>query len=282
MMRPGLNGDSWPEWTLKKLLLQPRCCLHMIAPWVLDISDRMQCPPYYVAAAAMVALGSVLGRKVAIRPQRQTDWFEVANLWGCVVGRPRETVLRQSTRLKPLHRLEIKARETWDVEAAEHEEAMRALEAPTGCGRTEGPVGLREFECERQYLISRSRGEPKGVISPTTPPTRSSARYSRNLNGILVHRDELVSLLNASSPGGICSSRGFDDRHGTALHPTNSIRIVRADAHRCSLHKPAWLSHQGGFQNMYVGPFPAARAMTVYSGSADPVWPMRRHHGARR
>ena len=35
----------------------------IIAPWVMDISDRMQCPPDFVAIPAIVALGSVIGRK---------------------------------------------------------------------------------------------------------------------------------------------------------------------------------------------------------------------------
>ena len=59
-----------------------------IAPWVADIAERMQCPPDFVAVPAMVALGAVIGRKIGIRPQRQTDWTEVANLWGCIIGRP--------------------------------------------------------------------------------------------------------------------------------------------------------------------------------------------------
>ena len=46
-----------------------------ISPWVLDIADRMQCPPDFVAVPAVVALGSVIGRKVGIRPQRRTDWI---------------------------------------------------------------------------------------------------------------------------------------------------------------------------------------------------------------
>ena len=53
-----------------------------ISSWVGDIADRMQCPPDFVGITAMVALGAVLGRKVAIRPQRETDWEEVPNLWG--------------------------------------------------------------------------------------------------------------------------------------------------------------------------------------------------------
>ena len=48
-----------------------------VAPWVADIAERMQCPPDFVAIPAIVALGAVLGRKIGVRPQRQTDWIEV-------------------------------------------------------------------------------------------------------------------------------------------------------------------------------------------------------------
>ena len=63
-----------------------------IAPWVNDISERMQCPPDYVAVTALVALGSVLGRKIGIAPQKNTDWFEVAEPMGLLCGstRPHE------------------------------------------------------------------------------------------------------------------------------------------------------------------------------------------------
>jgi Protein of unknown function (DUF3987) len=87
-----------------------------IAPWVADIAERMQCPPDFVAIPAMVALGAVLGRKVGIRPQRRTDWTEVPNLWGCIVGRPgamKSPAMGEA--LKPLHRLERRhaRRTTW-------------------------------------------------------------------------------------------------------------------------------------------------------------------------
>ena len=48
----------------------------------------MQCPLDFVAIPALVALGSVLGRKIGMRPKRKTDWIEVPNLWGGIVGRP--------------------------------------------------------------------------------------------------------------------------------------------------------------------------------------------------
>ena len=59
-----------------------------LGPWVSDIADRMQCPPDFIATSAIVGLSAVLGRKIAVRPQERTDWAEVPNLWGCIVGRP--------------------------------------------------------------------------------------------------------------------------------------------------------------------------------------------------
>lgn len=59
-----------------------------LRPWVQDIVDRVQCPPDYVAVGVMTCLGSIIGRKVGIRPQARTDWTETPNQWGLVVGRP--------------------------------------------------------------------------------------------------------------------------------------------------------------------------------------------------
>jgi hypothetical protein len=56
--------------------------------WTEDICERMQCPPDYVGSATMTALSAALGRRVGLRPQAQTDWTVIANLWGLVIGRP--------------------------------------------------------------------------------------------------------------------------------------------------------------------------------------------------
>ena len=59
-----------------------------LRPWIGDVSERVQCPPDFPAVAAMVALGSVLGRRVGILPKRFDSWREYPNLWGAIVGRP--------------------------------------------------------------------------------------------------------------------------------------------------------------------------------------------------
>ncbi len=124
------SNDDWPEpLSLPEGLypvdaLDPGFC-PSIAPWVCDISERMQCPPDYVGSTALVALGSVLGRRIGIAPDRQTDWFEVPNLWQCAVGRPgamKTPAIGEA--LKPLHRLEVKAREKFDAESADYGKAL--------------------------------------------------------------------------------------------------------------------------------------------------------------
>ena len=56
--------------------------------WLDDGAQRMSVPLDYSAAAAIVALAAVIGRKVCIRPKRQDDWTICPNLWGAVVGPP--------------------------------------------------------------------------------------------------------------------------------------------------------------------------------------------------
>jgi hypothetical protein len=114
--RPNGDAGPWPDPQLLPCGLlpvdefDPDFLPDAIAPWIMDIADRMQCPPDFVAIPAIVALGSVIGRKISVRPQRKTDWYEVPNLWGCIVGRPgalKSPAMKEA--LNPLTRLEIKA-----------------------------------------------------------------------------------------------------------------------------------------------------------------------------
>ena len=105
--------------------------------WVADISDRLQCPPDYLAVAAVVALGSIIGRRIGIKPQMKTDWVEIPNIWGGFIGRPgmlKSPAMQEA--LKPLHRLEAEA-------AKDNEIAMEAYAA-----------GLSAFKVRQQVKIA--------------------------------------------------------------------------------------------------------------------------------
>ncbi len=112
LARKSFSEDDWPapvslpEGISPVAPFDPALLPDAIRPWVCDISERMQCPPDYVAVTALTALGSLLGRKVGIAPEQKTDWYEVPNLWACCVGRPglmKSPAIGEA--LKPLQRL---------------------------------------------------------------------------------------------------------------------------------------------------------------------------------
>jgi Protein of unknown function (DUF3987) len=111
---------------------EPKLLPEAFRPWIQDIAERMQCPMDFPAVSVMVAIASVVGRKVVIRPKKHDDWRVVPNLWGGVVGRPGvlKTPAIQEP-LRPLWRLEYDAdltyqelMEQWKVQqvlSKEHE-----------------------------------------------------------------------------------------------------------------------------------------------------------------
>jgi putative DNA primase/helicase len=116
-----------------------------IGPWVADISERMQCPPDFVGVAATVALGSVIGRKIGIRPQCYTDWLEVPNLWACVAGRPgalKSPALQQA--LAPLRHLEAAAAKANEAAAQSYAFELDAFKLRKEAARGQNPIEQRK------------------------------------------------------------------------------------------------------------------------------------------
>jgi Protein of unknown function (DUF3987)/Bifunctional DNA primase/polymerase, N-terminal len=206
-----------------------------IRPWIGDISARMQCPPDFVAIPAMIALGSVLGRKVAIRPQRKTDWIEVSNLWGVLVGRPgamKSPAMGEA--LKPLYRLEAEAREQNEVAGKEYEiacevykltkeQAIKKAKAALDRGDdARGPLSGDDEPKEpqaRRYIVNDCTYEALGELMAANP------------NGILAFRDELISLLKTLDREEYAGARGF---FLTAWNGTGGYtfdRIIRGITH---------------------------------------------------
>ena len=98
--------------------------------FVLDEADRMPCSPDYVAVALVVALGAVIGARVALKPKRRDDWIVTPNLFGGVVGDPSSKKTPAiSTALRFLDRLEAKEAEQHEERMKVHAAEMAAFEA---------------------------------------------------------------------------------------------------------------------------------------------------------
>jgi len=82
----------------------------------------MQCPPDYIGVSLIAALGSVIGRKVGIRPQVHDDWSVISNQWALLIGRPgvlKSPAMEEA--LRPLRKLSAVAEDTLKKELAAFE-----------------------------------------------------------------------------------------------------------------------------------------------------------------
>ncbi|QNB10904.1 DUF3987 domain-containing protein [Paraburkholderia tropica] len=213
------NATSWPKLdrlpdSLKAvepfdMELMPES----LRPWVEDIASRVQCPPDFIGATIIGALGIIIGRRVGVRPKLRDDWTEYANQWVCIVGRP--GVMKSpamSAVLAPVKRLDIEASERFENELALHESEAKvhrmrhdAAEKKAMAALKKNPdaaVDLHESEAPEppkltRYLVNDATVEKLGEICAENP------------QGVGVFRDELVSLLKGLERDGQESARGF-------------------------------------------------------------------------
>ncbi len=189
--------------------------------WIMDESDRMPTAPDFIAVAAIVALGAVIGARCAIKPKSKDDWLVIPNLWGGIVGPPSAKKSPAiSAALKPLDRLIALA---MDV----HSKEMKAFDRNKSF-----------FEARKDGLKSRVRAVARGTSKAgnleatleelrehdeSAPEEPTLRRYKTNdstieklgellranPNGLLVLRDELVGLLASWDREGREGDRAF-------------------------------------------------------------------------
>ena len=135
------------------------------------------------------------------------------NLWGCIVGRP--GVLKSpavKAALKPLSRLEAlandefqNAKKAWDDEEDERDlrrdarkrEVKKRLNADPRADLADLRNGGDDEPVARRYKANDSSYQALGEL------------LRQNTNGLLVHRDELMSLLRALDREDNSEARGF-------------------------------------------------------------------------
>ena len=212
--QPKPISDALPEVEI----FDPSLLPDIFRPWLVDVSERMQCPIDYAACSAMVVLGTVVGRQVGIRPKRQDDWLVIPNLWGAIVGPP--GVMKSPTFeevMRPLNRLEAeqaklhkeslvdckaKALLRKVQEKGKKSEIKQVFEAGKEVDALELARSLVTDEADelpvwRRYKTNDSTMEKLGEI------------LSNNPNGILVFRDELNGLLKGLEKQGREGERQF-------------------------------------------------------------------------
>jgi hypothetical protein len=211
-----------------------------LAPWVEDIANRLQCAPDYVAVTAITALGSIIGRRIGIKPQMRTDWVEIPNLWGAFIGRPgmlKSPAMGEA--LKPIHHLEAEAVKSNEAAQRDYVAALEGFKL-----RRQVKASL-----DKEALKQNPKNSPNSEMDlgdePQMPPNNryrtNDPSYESlgellisNPNGILVERDELISLLRHLDRDDQGNARGFYLSGWSGTQPYTFDRIIRG-------HRPSGL-----------------------------------------
>ncbi len=189
-----------------------------LASWVADIAKRMQCPPSYVAVAVMVALSSVIGKKVGIQPKQRDPSFKVVcNLWGIQIGRPSEMKTPALTEaMKPLKRLEIEAKQQFDNEQQNHEALTVVSKLNQKKANTDAEKAVKKgSQTEALRIIQTAQqNEPEKpirrryIVNDATVE-KLGELLNENPNGLLLERDELSGFLNSLQREDRSNDRSF-------------------------------------------------------------------------
>jgi hypothetical protein len=228
------NPDPLPDGLLPVAPFDMAFLPEAIRAWVADCVDLKQCPPEFVAIPAMVSIAATIGRKIAVRPQRHTDWSEVANLWGIIVGPSGEMktpAMNDAT--KPLRRLEMEARKG-------NEAALKAFATAVENHKLRADAAQKRF---KDSLKKDPNAEPPTpLMEPFEPKARryivDDATYEKlgeilvhNPNGVLAYRDELMSLLRTLDREEYAAARGFFLTAWGGKEGYTFDRIIRGTLH---------------------------------------------------
>jgi len=214
-----------PELIVAELKPVPAFDAHTLLPealreWVLDEAERMPCPPEFVAVSALVALGSIIGARCAIRPKSRDSWVVVPNLWGGIVGDPSaKKSPAWAAALAPLDRLIARASEAHQAELDDFEadklvfEARReAIEKRVKTAASKGDHGgTNEVVQELRSHKEQAPEEPvlRRYKTNDTTVEKLGELLRQNPAGLLVLRDELVGLIASWEKEGREGDRAF-------------------------------------------------------------------------
>lgn len=201
-------GDELPSVPAFELDLLPAS----FRPLVEDVSELMQTPLDYAAAANVVALAGCVNRRARIQPKAvDVSWEVVPNLWGAIVGPPgimKSPVQRALT--LPLIQIE----DLWRAEYAQDSSDFETR-------KVEAELRLLVWKDECKKAIRHGATVPVQPDSSLMPPAQRRLLLTdttfeklheilaENPAGVLVVRDELTGWLAELDRQGREGERAF-------------------------------------------------------------------------
>ncbi len=236
--------------------------------WVLDISKRQSVAADYAAVTALVAISTVIGRKVRIYPKRYDDWLVVPNLWAMLIGRPsagKTPAMREA--LKPLRKLTDAALQQFKLDTDKYKATLKLQELKVKSAEKNARKALEDGD---ELLAMRFLTEATLQPAPTQPRyivndatvEKLGELLKQNPNGLLLERDELYGWLRTLDREDRSNDRTFflEASNGDGTYTYDRIG-------RGTIHIPALcLSIVGGIQPSRLQPY---ISQAVRSGYGD-------------
>ena len=217
-------GEQWPEPSpLPEGLppvkpLEPAMIPAPLRGWLMDIADRMQIPPDFSTAAAVVALGIIIGRGCGIHPKKHDDWLVIPNLWGAVIGRPslmKTPAITEAQR--HLVRMEAEAREAHQEQSQgyEIEQEISKITQAAICESIKKAVKTGDNDAIEQAKIKLADLNREAPATRRRYQTQDGTTekigelLNQNPRGMLINRDELIGWFHSLDKGGREGDRAF-------------------------------------------------------------------------
>jgi Protein of unknown function (DUF3987) len=215
-----LEVDVWPERQPlpaerpEAPSLPPEMIPGPLRVWLEGVASRACVPLEMIAVPAIIAASGIIGRSVFIKPRAFSDWSVTPNLWGAVVAPPgsmKSDLIAEA--LRPVSRLEAKAREAFQRSQLEAETDRDVLEAGMG----EAKRKARKNPDTARADLLRLKGELQALEA--VPEKRYSTQDATveklgellrdNPRGVILNRDELASWLASLDREDSATARGF-------------------------------------------------------------------------
>lgn len=236
-----LSGFNWsvPNPINASLDLVPAFNPEILLPevlrnWIMDEANRMPCPPEFIASAAIVSLGAIIGARCAIKPKSNDSWLIIPNLWGGIVGLPStKKSPAMSAALKPLGRLIAQLEEELQLAKEEYSAAKIIFDAKKeaiessikSAAKKNGDVDKAVRELHAHQQTAPKEPIERRYKSNDTTIEKLGELLRDNPYGLLILRDELVGLIASWDKAGHEDDRAFylESWNGNASFDTDRI-----------------------------------------------------------
>jgi len=199
--------------------LDPAMLPDSMRDYITDIAERMDnSPPDYVAVGVMVALATLIGRKLSISPKQHDPWLVVPNLWGAAIGRPSAKKTPSLTSaMAPLHTFESEEFQKHAIAMGKYSEQAKVAKVALKANEKKLKIQIekgKQEEGEKDFLKSLT-------FEPVQPPAckrfivndatveKLGELLGSNPMGVLLFRDELTGWLNTLDKPDRASDRAF-------------------------------------------------------------------------